>query len=107
MNDEAMVVVRRTTSYADRLRAYRIEIDGVVIGSVRAGQSLALPVKSGRHSIALRIDWCGSGNVEFEVRKDEQAVFDCGSNLAGWRMLLALVYVIFRTRDYLWLRRAS
>ena len=107
MNDQTQITVRRTTSYADRLRAYKVKIDGVVVGSIRARESVTIPVVPGRHSLTLRIDWCGSEQIDFEVSPGQHLFFECGSNLAGWRIFLALFYIIFRTRQYLWLRRAT
>ncbi len=107
MSDQTQITVRRTTSYADRLRAYKIVLDGALVGTVRAGQSATVSTTPGRHSLVLRIDWCGSEEVSFEARTGEHITFECGSSLAGWRVLLAIVYMIFRTREYLWLRRAA
>lgn len=94
-------------SYADRLRAYKVKVDGVVVGSVRARESVNVPVAPGRHSLVIRIDWCGSEQIDFEVQAGEHAFFECGSNLAGWRVVLVLFYIIFLTQQYLWLRRSS
>ena len=107
MSDEAHITIQRGKSYADRLRAYKVVVDGVVVASVRAGQSVTVPVSAGSHALGLRIDWCGSEELQFEVRTGERITFECGSSLAGWRVWLALLYVIFRTREYLWLRRAT
>ena len=106
MSDQAQITVRRTTSYADRLRAYELTLDGIAVGSVRALGAVTLPVSTGKHSLALRIDWCGSPRIDFEARPGEELVFLCGSSLGGWRLLLGLFYIIFRRKDYLWLRRA-
>ena len=107
MEDQAQITVRRTTSYADRLRAYKIKIDGVITGAVRAHESVTIPVSSGRHSLVIRIDWCGSQQIDFDVQPGEHIFFECGSSLAGWRVLFAFFYIIFRTNQYLWLRRAT
>lgn len=107
MNDQTQITVSRTTSYADRLRAYKVKVDGMVVGSVRARKSVTVPVSPGRHSLVLRIDWCGSEQIDFEIQPGEHVFFDCGSSLAGWRLLLAVFYITFRAHQYLWLRRAT
>lgn len=105
-SSQTQITVRRTTSYADRWRAYEVKVDGVVVGSVRARESVTVPVNPGKHSLVLRIDWCGSEQIDFEVQPGEHVFFDCGS-LAGWRIVLAIFYILFRTREYLWLRRSA
>jgi hypothetical protein len=107
MNNQTEITLRRKTSYLDRLRSYKVKLDGGVIGSVRANQSMTLPISPGRHSIVLRIDWCGSKQVDFEIHQGEHVFFECGSNLAGWRILLTPFYIIFRTQQYLWLRNTA
>ena len=107
MSDQTQITVRRTTSYADRLRAYKVKVDGVVVGLVRARESITVPVSPGRHSLVIRIDWCGSEQIDFEAQSGEHIHFACGSNLAGWRLLLTIFYVTFWTRQYLWLRQAT
>src|SRR5256885_662848 len=82
---------------ADSLRAYKIKLDGVVVGSVRARESVTVPVAPGRHSLVLLIDWCGSEQIDFESQPGEHLCFECGSSLVGWRVLLALFYIVFRT----------
>lgn len=107
MNNQAQITVQRTTSYADRLRAYKIKIDDVVVGKVKARDSVTMPIIPGRHSIVLRIDWCGSETIDFEVQPGQHVIFECGSSLQGWRILLVLLYITFLTNQYLWLHKTS
>ena len=107
MSDQAQITVRRTTSYADHLRAYKIVVDGALVGTVQAGQSVTLPITPGKHSLRLRIDWCASEEIPFEAQPEEPIIFECGSSLANWRVFMMFFYVLFRPRKYLWLRRAA
>jgi hypothetical protein len=107
MNDETQITVSRTTSYADSLRSYKINVDGTIVGLIRDSELVTVSVSPGRHSIVLRIDWCGSKRVNFEVQPGEHILFECGSSLKGWRLLLGIFYIIFRPNRYLWLRRTK
>jgi hypothetical protein len=78
-----------------------------MIGAIRARQSITVPVSPGRHTLVVRIDWCGSEPADFIARFGDHASFECGSVLSGWRVLLALFYVTYSTRNYLWLRRVD
>ena len=106
MSDEAHITIQRGKGYADRLRSYKVAVDGVVVASVRAGQSVTVRVSAGSHKLGLRIDWCGSEELQFEARPGEHGTFECGSSLTGRRVFLAILYILFRRRQYLWLRRA-
>lgn len=107
MSEETQITVRRATSYVDRMQAYKVKMDGLVVGSVRVRDSVTIPIKPGRHSLVLRINWCCSEQIDFEAQPAEHVIFECGSNLAGWRVFLALYYIVFRTHQYLWLRRVA
>src|SRR5687767_12670256 len=105
MSEQAQITVRRTTGYPDRLRAYKVNVDGAVVGLIRARESVTVPISPGRHSVRLRIDWCSSEQIDFQTQPGEHVFFECGSSLSGWRVLLALFYITFWTHRYLWLRR--
>jgi hypothetical protein len=107
MVQTAQITIRRGKTYADRLRVYKVSVDGNAVASVRVGESVTVPISPGRHSLGMLIDWCGSETIEFEAAPQQHMVFECGSNLAGWRLLLILFYVVYRTNRYLWLRRAA
>ena len=107
MRDEAHITVQRGKRYADCLRAYRVEVDGVIVASVRARQSVTFPVSAGRHALRLRIDCRGSEEHQFEAQSGEGITFKCGSSLAGWFLLIGFYDAFLRTQQYLWLRRAG
>ncbi len=108
MSDQAQITVTRTTKYPGRLRSYKVKVDGAILGRVPAGGSVTIPVAPGRHSIALRVDWCGSESIDFEARPGEHLYFECGSNLVdGWGLLFPLLYAVLLPHRYLWLRRAA
>ena len=55
------------------------------------------------HHLNLKIDWCRSNIIDFEVNQDA-IEFECGSNLRGFKVLLAIFYVLFLRSKYLWLK---
>src|ERR1044071_6442811 len=100
----AILHVVRTTSFPDTARAYRVVVDGKTVGKLRPKEKLAVPIDEGTRDIEVRIDWCGCAPVVVEVKKDEELFFECGSNLANWRFLFVLIYIVFLRNDYLWLK---
>ncbi len=99
-----MIRIKRDSGYADRLRAYKIVLDGNVIGEIRNGQQSELDVKSGKHQLNLKIDWCRSNIVDFDMNRDT-IEFECGSCLRGFKILLAILRIIFFPSQYIWLKR--
>jgi len=94
------LVVRRDKGSANKSRKYRILLDGVEIGRIAEGSELREEISEGPHELEARIDWCGSHPLQFDVQAGEQVVL-VRSALRGWRVGLAMFYVIFNRRGYL------
>ena len=86
----ALLRIVRDSGYADRLRAYKIVVDGKTIGEIRNGETREFPISCGQHELALKIDWCGSKTIQFAVVEGDALTFDAKSNLRGPRLLAAL-----------------
>jgi hypothetical protein len=97
-----MIRIKRDTGYADRVRAYKVVLDGNVIGEIKNGQQVEFDVAPGKHQLNLKIDWCRSNIVDFEINQST-VEFECGSNLRGFKILLAIFYVTFLRSKYIWL----
>ena len=104
---DAVIRVKRSTSYPDRIRAYRILVDGQEMARLNDGESVELPVVSGRHTIVAKIDWCSSPTLNVNIRDGETVNFECGSNRRGLRLLLGIFYVLFLRDQYLTLVQVS
>jgi hypothetical protein len=98
------IKLSRDAGYADRLRAYRVLVDGVEIGRIGNGETKSFETVTGRHQLAIRIDWCTTGAIDFLAVQDQIATFHCGSNLRGAKLLLGIYYALFARSKYLWLR---
>jgi hypothetical protein len=99
-----MVTIKRDSGYADLFRAYRIILDGKSVARIQNGQELKLQVPPGKHQIYLKLDWCRSNVLEFELG-ERDITFDCGSSLRDWRILLSLLYAAIFYREYMWIRQ--
>lgn len=99
-----MIRIKRDSGFADRLRAYKVVLDGEVIGEISNDQQIELDAAPGKHQIQLKIDWCTSNRVDFE--KDQDIVeFECGSSMRGFKILLSILYVTILRNQYMWLKR--
>ncbi len=100
------IKLRRINAMADWLRSYQIVIDDEVSGKIKNGQEVELEVPPGKHRLQLRIDWCDSNPIEFELI-DESLTFECGSNFRGLRLLKGVGNILGQSGHYLYLRRDS
>ena len=101
-----MIRIIRESGIADILRSYQIIVDDYVVGEIRNGARVEFDVPPGKHQIYMKINWCRSNVVDFEA-KQGVVQFECGSNIRGWKTLIALLYVTFLRDQYLWLRRSD
>lgn len=70
-------VTRLRTGYRDRLRRYRVLVDGLTIGRLRRGESVEVPVSAGRHTVRVKIDWTGSPTEVVDVAEGTTESFEC------------------------------
>lgn len=103
----ASLTITRDSGHADLLRAYKIVLDGERIGEIRNRETKEFSIGPGKHTLSLKIDWCGSETVEFVVDREEKPAFLVKSSLRGRRVFLSLWYVLFARNSYLLLERSS
>lgn len=101
------VTLKRDSGYVDRLRDYRVLLDGTEIGRIGNGATKSFEIPPGRHRLSVKIDWCASDEIEFQAVQDRTIAFNCSSPLRGAKPLFVLYYVLFARRKYLCLRPAS
>lgn len=98
------ISIYRQPAYADKLRAYRVLLDGRAVGEVLDGATCTVVAPEGRHVVKLTIDWCESNPVTVEAISGSLQRLTVSSNLRGPRRALALWYVAFARKSYLSLK---
>jgi hypothetical protein len=86
----------------DRLRRYRVLIDGEPAGWIRRGTTEGFEVTPGQHVVQMRIDWCGSPPLTLEV-DEEGARLTCGANYNPWSPFF-IWQSVFRRNQWIYLR---
>jgi hypothetical protein len=97
----ALLKIVRDSGYADRLRAYKVIVDGKTAGQIRDGETKEFPISGGQHDLSLKIDWCGSQRVQFTISDGDALTFHAKSNLRGPKLIAALWYALFARTSYL------
>jgi hypothetical protein len=96
-----LVIRRKRVWWMDRLRDYRMLVDGEEVARVANGAEARIPVEPGPHIVQMRIDWCGSLPLAVDVAPGETRVLSCGPRA---NPLTVLLYIGPRRGSYLWLR---
>jgi hypothetical protein len=98
----ASIEVKRGKGYKDALRAYQIELNDKTIGTIKAGESLSFDIPPGKHRLRMKIDWCSSSYLNFEITDHQTLHFECGNNVPPFA---ELIYIVFLRNKYLWLKQ--
>jgi len=98
------LILTRPRQYADRLRRYRIIVDGGEVGRLKSGEELRIGLSQGKHRIVARIDWARSNELSVEIRAGEAIEIEVGSNARRWLLIAAIYFTLIGFRQYLYLR---
>jgi hypothetical protein len=102
----ASLTIMRDSGYADRIRKYKVVLDGAVAGHVSNEKTKTFSVSPGHHHLRMKIDWCGSKPVEFTATEEDAVTFQARSNLRGFKVFSALWYILFDRESYILLERS-
>jgi hypothetical protein len=80
MSDAIVRLTRVTAPVRDRLRAYKVELDGKIVGRLRSGDCADFTVDPGHHRLRMKGDLTGSQTLSFEIKKGAVAHFECQPN---------------------------
>lgn len=105
----AVVRVKRNTAlWRDKLRSYKVVVDGAVIGKIRDGESADFNVNAGAHQVRIKIDWSGSRALSFDVQSNQVVFFECQPNGPAMKAVFDVVSSLRkRGRPWVDLRQIS
>ena len=103
-----MIRITRKHAFMDLFRAYKVLLDGKEVSRIRNGKQIEVDVSPGIHLMQLKIDWCYSNEVEFELKNNQDLLeFECGNNYAGKRVFRGVLNTMGSGGHYLWLKEKS
>lgn len=73
--------------------------------TIRDGETKSFELDADENEIYVKIDWCKTKPLKIENVENETIKLELGSNLSGWRLLLGIYYITFKTSEYLYLKR--
>lgn len=95
------IIVRREKAlFHDLLRDYAVLVDGREVARVSNGAEVAFDVAPGKHTIQMKIDWCGSAKLEINPAMGETVILTCGPNGS---IVLGILYISIWKNKYIWL----
>jgi len=67
----ASIRLKRTSEYNNRMRDYKIFIDGQQVGTIANGESKDFPTTVGQHIVTAKLDWCSSPNISVNINDNQ------------------------------------
>ncbi|MCA9115202.1 MAG: hypothetical protein KDA79_08945 [Planctomycetaceae bacterium] len=77
MPEEALLHVLRCKAHPNRIRAYKLLLDGREIGVVRNGQLFEATIPPGEHVLIAKVDWARSRPLSFQCTAGERVSIRC------------------------------
>lgn len=72
----ASIIIKRKSAFLrDRLRRYKVLIDGEERGRIRNGKTVSFDVAPGRHTLRVTIDWAGSPEATVSLEEGDTVSF--------------------------------
>ncbi len=85
----AHIILKRGGGWRDRLRSYRILVDGHEVERLRANAAAHVEVEEGPRQVQLTIDGCGSNRTTVLASGQCPAIFSCAAGHADARAIYA------------------
>ena len=93
-----------TINFINKLSIYKIYIDHVYFGSIGNGEIKEFDIGEGHHTIYLKIDWCRSNVLNFNVIKNEIIELQCGNSNKSSNYIDVLLYLTIFKNKYLFIK---
>ena len=94
MQEQAQLVIQRTSQRFGRRREFHIYVDGAWAVSLLDGGHHTIDVEPGHHEVRARADWYSSAPVVVDAERRAPVHLLCGSRIRGWRALFTLVFML-------------
>lgn len=87
------IVLTRKNEWMNRLRPYKILVDGELVGKIENGKVEELEVATVAHAIECKVDWCYSNKYELKTTDGDTIYLRVKSGMKGFW----IVYVVLFT----------
>jgi hypothetical protein len=102
----ATIRLKRTSEYNNRMRDYKIFIDGQQIGTIANGETKDFPVTVGQHIVTAKVDWCSSPDLSVDINDNQTKNLKVGGFRNGQFLmpiglgLIVLHFILSRFTDF-------
>ena len=95
----AKIKIQRASKYANKIRDYKIFIDGQNVGTISDGETKEFEVMPGKRTVTAKIDWCCSPDFVIDVSANETKCLEV--DMPQWAEDSPIYYITFGRKEYL------
>ncbi len=96
------ITINLPKQFADRMRSYRIKVDGVKVGEIKPGESATIIIPDGASIIQANVDWGLSNELNIsEVTPNDTLTVKNTFSHKLWIPLVAFYFATFGRSKYL------
>jgi hypothetical protein len=104
IDTSAELIVEREPGSRDRMRPYRVMIDGRLVARLSEGGATTINLPPGVHDAWIKLDWTRSRKLQVNLGPGDRFYMTCQ---AGGGVIRAPLDFIFRSRRYIDLKESS
>jgi hypothetical protein len=89
------IILERKSEFLNRLKNYRVNINGTEQGKISNGSSAEYEVPGGNNMITCKVNWCGSNTFTVDIKPGETVYLKVASGMKYfWAVYIPFVAVI-------------
>lgn len=98
--------LKRTSEYNNRMRDYKIFIDGQQVGTIANGETKDFPTTVGQHIVTAKVDWCSSPDISVDINDNQTKNLKVGGFRNGQFLmpiglgLIVLHFILSKFADF-------
>ncbi len=101
MDSKTKIIISRSSEWMNRLRTYKVFINGKQAGTVKNGGSEEFAVEPGVNSVQCKVDWYSSQPFNVDVKEGETNYLRVKSGIKYyWLFMVAIIVGVFIMFSY-------
>lgn len=93
MEGKTKIIVTRPSQWMNRIRGYKVFINGNQVGIIKNGTTEEYLVEPGANSVECKIDWCGSKVYSANLQPGETSYLKVSSGMKLYYLFVAVMAV--------------
>jgi hypothetical protein len=82
----------RPSGYVDRIRSYKMLVNGVQVGAIANGETLEVKVPAGVTTIEAKIDWAKARPLKIDTVANQTVEIEVCNRWSAWLGLWAITF---------------